>query len=127
LSINDRRRARRFQTPDGEVRLYSETGNTTGHNLIDFSYNSARFMAKRTYQPEQELVFDLAASGHDINSLKGYVVRVQNAEEFQNNYFVVIKFLPFSTLDKYNTLENYQILKNLISELEKKGPDPRVR
>ena len=111
MSINERRSARRFKTPDGKLRLYSESGTSTGHNLIDFSYNSARFMAQKTYEPEQKLVFDLATAGHDINALKGYVVRVQNAEEFQKYYYVVIKFLPFSTLDKYNTLENYQILK----------------
>ena len=127
MSISDRRSARRFQAADGKLRLHADTGNAMGHNLVDFSYNSARFVAAESYQQEQELIFDLATAGHDINTLKGYVVRVENAAEFQDQYFVVIKFLPFSTLDKYNTLENYQLLKALITEMEQKGPDPRIR
>jgi len=127
LSVNDRRSARRFESSDGKLRLHTEPVHSTGHDLVDFSYNSARFVASESFRQEQELIFDLTTAGHDINTLKGYVVRVDNAEEFQDKYFVVIKFLPFSTLEKFNTLENYRLLKTLIAEMESKGPDPRVR
>lgn len=109
------------------MHVHAGAGRTTDHVLVDFSHNSARFVSNRALEPEQDLLFDLTSSGYDINRLKGFVVRVDNADEFQKSFYVVIKFYPFSTLDKYNTLENYQTLKSLISELELKGPDPRVR
>ena len=124
---SDRRSARRFDVPDSGLRLHAGAGRTTNHVLVDFSHNSARFVSHRALEPEQDLVFDLTTSGYDISRLKGFVVRVDNADEFQKNFYVVIKFYPFSTLEKYHSLDNYQTLKSLITELEMKGPDPRVR
>ncbi len=124
--MSDRRSARRFNTQHGTLRVHAGTDQPEGHKLVDFSYNSARFLAPDAFEPEQELIFDLQTEGHDINALKGYVIRVENAAEFQSKYFVVIKFFPFSTLEKYNSLENYQNLKSLITRMQNMYPDSSI-
>jgi len=124
--MNDRRSARRFNAQQGTLRVHAAAEQAAGHKLVDFSYNSARFLAPNVFETEQELIFDLQTEGHHINALKGYVIRVENAAEFQSKYFVVIKFFPFSTLEKYNSLENYENLKSLITRMQNKDPDSSI-
>jgi hypothetical protein len=114
----DRRHADRYAVPNAKIkyRLSSGTGEVT--SLRDMAQNSASFPIKNSIQPGDSIELEILIPSMEKVSLKATCVRI-SSQPSTNLTFAAVQFLPYSTIERYNTFRSQEQVKNLIEEFKK--------
>jgi hypothetical protein len=111
----ERRHADRLQIIGANVIYTLNNGQFGLQPLNDLTMSSARFEIDHIMKDEDIIELELIIPGEDKVYVKGKVIRLSNPA-FEHPPYVVIQFLPFGTDERYNSMQSYEQLKNLIDK-----------
>ena len=111
----DRRNRERFAVKGAEVIYTLNNGQFAIKPLLDFTRSTARFEVDHSIQLKEFIKLEIIFPGKDKIQVKGTVIRLSDpASEYPP--YAVIEFIPFGTDARYNSMESYQQLSEVIEE-----------
>ena len=113
----DRRHADRYKVPNAKIkyRLSSGTGDITPMN--DMAQNSASFQVNHDIKPGEIIELEILIPAKEKITVKATCVRI-TAQESSNLAFAAVQFLPFSTIERYNSFKSQEQLRTLVEEFK---------
>ncbi len=113
---DDRRTMERYWLKEAKISLQFSTVTSQEIKLVDISFNSIRVILAESLREDQNVTIGIQVPHKKILFLKGYVLRVEEFSEKTGNYMVAIKFHPFSTYDRFNSLDDRKNLKQILDK-----------
>ena len=110
----DRRSDDRLRSESVKINLHLELNTVTPCKLMDLSFSSISILSTYKLEEGTDVRLDIMSEQDTIDEITGYVVR---CDSLGNKNIMAIKFYPFSTMEKYNSMECYHKLKRLINQL----------
>jgi hypothetical protein len=110
----DRRSDDRLHPESVKINLHLEINTVTPCKLIDLSFSSMSLLSTYLVEEGTDVRLDIISEQETINEITGYIVR---CDSLDGKNKMAIKFYPFSTMEKYNSMECYHKLKRLINQL----------
>jgi hypothetical protein len=114
--VDDRRTMERYWLKEVKITLWVNTITCKDNNLVDISFNSIRLITTGSLREEQNVTIGIQVPYKKELSLKGYVLRVEEFSETKGHYMIAIKFHPFSTYDRFNSLDDRKTLKQILDK-----------
>jgi hypothetical protein len=111
----DRRHAVRLKIEGAEVFYKLQSGQTSFKPLKDITKNSARFEVEHTLNQGTFVELELIIPGRENIPVKGNVIRISDPG-MENTSYAVVLFVPFGTDERYNSMQCYEQLSNLVEE-----------
>jgi len=106
----------RYRLINARIELAAQDAVDLEVKLVDLSFNSVRLITALSLHEEQDVLVRILTSFSKTLSLKGYVIRVEDKAARDGQSVVAIKFHPFSTYDRFNTLDDRKKLKSIIEK-----------
>lgn len=110
----DRRSDDRLRSESVRINLHLELNTVTPCRLLDLSFSSISILSTYKIEEGNDVTMEILYEQESITEITGYVVRCESMNEKNK---IAIKFYPFSTMEKYNSMECYHKLKSLINQL----------
>jgi hypothetical protein len=117
----DRRHADRYRIPSARIKYRLSTGHGDTTPMIDIAQNSASFQINHQVKPGDFLELEIMIPAQEKINVKATCVRV-SGQESSNMTFAAVQFLPFSTIDRYNSFKSQEQLRRLVDEFKKSLP-----
>ena len=111
----DRRNRDRLRVKGAEVIYTLNNGQFAIKPLIDFTRSTARFEVDHSIQLKEFIKLEIIFPGKEKIYVKGNVIRLSDPAS-ENPAYVVLELLPFGTDARYNSMESYQQLSEVIEE-----------
>ena len=111
----DRRHAYRIAIPEAMVRYKRKSGQNGEMPLIDLTKSSACFRIEHELKFGEMLELEIIIPNKDPINLKSIVIRVSNPVSEIVSY-AVVQFLAFGSDERYNSLQAYEQLTQLLNE-----------
>lgn len=111
----DRRHRDRLKILGAEVIYTLKNGQFAIMPLLDLTRNSARFEVEHSISNKDFIKLEIMVKGKDKIHVKGNVIRLSDPVSEDSSY-IVVQFLPFGTDERYNSMESYDLLGELIEE-----------
>jgi hypothetical protein len=111
----DRRHRDRLKILGAEVIYSLKNGQFAIKPLLDLTRNSARFEVEHSIQNKDFIKLEIMVKGKEKIHVKGNVIRLSDPVSEDSSY-IVVQFLPFGTDERYNSMESYDLLGELIEE-----------
>jgi hypothetical protein len=114
----DRRHADRYKVTDGKIKYRLSSGHGDVTSIRDIAQNSASFQINHSLQPGDTLELEIIIPSKDKINLKAICVRI--LEQAENNLsFAAVQFMPYSTIERFNSLRTQEQMRRLIEEFKK--------
>ena len=117
----DRRHADRYIVPDARIKYRLSSGHGDVTSMKDIAQNSASFQVNHDIKPGDVMELEIMIPSREKITVKARCVRVME-QESSNLAFAAVQFLPFSTLESYNSFHSQRQLHMLIEEFKKTLP-----
>ena len=111
----DRRHRDRLKILGAEVIYTLKNGQFAIKPLMDLTRSSARFEVEHSIQNKDFIKLEIVVPGKDKIPVKGTVIRLSDPVS-EDPAYIVVQFLPFGTDERYNSMESYDLLGELIEE-----------
>ena len=111
----DRRNRDRLNVKGAEVIYTLNSGQFAIKPLLDFTRCTARFEVDHSIQLKEFIKLEIIFPGKEKILVKGTVIRISDPVTEYPTY-IVVEFLPFGTDARYNSMESYQQLSEVIEE-----------
>ena len=110
----DRRSDDRLRSEFVKINLHLELNTVTPCQLIDLSFSSISILSICKLEDGTDVRIDILSEQESITEISGYVIR---CDSLGGKNKIAIKFYPFSTMEKFNSMDCYHKLKRLINQL----------
>ena len=117
----DRRHADRYAVPNAKIKYRLSSGHGDVTPLKDMAQNSASFQINHAVQPGEAIELEILIPAKDKISLKATCVRI-SSQQNSNLSFAAVQFLPYSTIERYNSFRSQEQLHELVEEFRKTLP-----
>jgi hypothetical protein len=114
----DRRHADRYKVPNAKIKYRLSSGTSDITPMKDMAQNSASFQVNHEIKPGDIIELDILIPAREKITVKATCVRI-TAQENSNLYFAAVQFLPFSTIERYNSFKSQEQLRVLFEEFKK--------
>jgi hypothetical protein len=111
----DRRHADRFKVPDARIKYRLSSGTSDVTPMKDMARNSASFQVNHNIKPGDVLELEIMIPSKEKIIVKATCVRIISQESCDLT-FAAVQFLPFSTMERYNSFRSQEQLRVLINE-----------
>jgi len=111
----ERRSNDRFSIPGAQVIYKLSTGETGMTPLVDMAKCSARFSTHHFVTLGDSVNLEILVPEDDNICIRGNVVRLADPHQ-EKMTGAVVKFLPFGTIDGYNSFRVYDQLSRLVRQ-----------
>jgi hypothetical protein len=117
----DRRHADRYQVPDARIKYRLSSGHGDITPLKDMAQNSASFQVNHEIKPGEVVELEIMIPAKEKILVKATCVRVIE-QPSGNLTYAAVQFLPFSTIERYNSFQSQEQLHKLVEEFKKTLP-----
>lgn len=111
----ERRKYDRFSVPGAQVVYKLSNGEAGMAPLIDMAKCSARFSAHHFVHLGEEIDLEILIPEKNNITITGNVVRLADPHQ-EKMTGAVVQFLPFGTLEGYNSFRTYNQLSTLVRQ-----------
>ena len=113
----DRRHADRYKVPNAKIRYRLSSGTSDITPMKDMAQNSASFQVNHDIKPGDIIELEILIPAKERITVKATCVRI-TAQESSNLTFAAVQFLPFSTIERYNSFKSQEQLRILVNEFK---------
>ena len=111
----ERRHLDRFKIPGAEISYKLLDGSWSCVILIDITRSGVRFEIKNAVSIGEIIELEIVVPRKNKIFIKGYVVWTSKPDT-ENPAYAVVQFLPFGSIELYNSMHSYKQLKELSEE-----------
>jgi hypothetical protein len=114
----DRRHADRYKVANAKIKYRLSSGHGDVTPMKDIAQNSASFQINHDIKPGDVVELEIMIPSKEKIVVKATCVRV-SGQESNNLTFAAVQFLPFSTIERYNSFKSQEQLRLLVEEFKR--------
>jgi len=111
----ERRHADRFLVPGATLRVFQNGDVSENFSIKDMTKSSVRFEITHSIIKGEEVKVELTIPEMEPLTLKGHVIWAVDPNQ-QDQASAVVQFLPFGTDERYNSIECYEHLSQIVDK-----------
>jgi len=114
-NLMERRKNDRYHIPDAQIVYKLKTGHTSLVPLVDLTKCSAKFQTRHMVQLGTSVDMEILIPQNKNICLRGKIIRLSDPHN-EKMTAAIAQFMPFGTLDNYNSFYSYNQLNKIVDE-----------